>query len=237
MGVMAALLTTLLLLMPAPVAEKVPKLKELLTAEKTDEALTLLKEIGALKGDDAEAKALVKLIRARRPKKPPEVLEASFVALQGIGSKKVTKGLLQLLDHNMAKDDPAVRIGICRALQGSADKAAIKDLIKLVRSDREDTVKAAAATALGAYRYAPEATRKDIFKVVMGILDSTWNLKNAVKPELKVARRRAQKRWAIIGGPFEKTLELLTNTRQPHPAEWRKWWNKNKRKKWGNAPQ
>ena len=71
----------------------------------------------------------------------------------------------------------------------------------------------------------------------MGILDSTWNLKNAVKPELKVARRRAQKRWAIIARPFEKTLELLTNTRQPHPAEWRKWWNKNKRKKWGYAPQ
>ena len=236
MGVMTALLTAFLLLMAAPAAEKVPKLKELLTEGKADAALTLLKEIGALKGNDAEAKALVKLIRARRPKKPPEVLEASFLALQGIGSKKVTKKLLLLLDHRMAKDDPAVRIGICRALEGSADKTATKDLTKLLR-DKEDTVAAAAASAIGAYRYAPEATRKDLFKVVMNILDSTWNLKNAVKPELKVQRRRAQKKWAIIAKPFEKTLELLSNTRQRHPAEWRKWWNKNKRKKWGNAPQ
>ncbi|MCZ6572569.1 MAG: hypothetical protein ACE10D_04990 [Planctomycetota bacterium] len=232
---MTALLTALLLLMPAPDAEKVPELKELLTQRNTDAALTLLKEIGALKGNDAEAKALLKLIRARKPKKPPEVLEASFMALQGIGSKKVTKHLLLLLDHRMAKD-PAVRIGICRALQGSVDKAASKDLTKLLR-DKEDTVAAAAASAIGAYRYAPEATRKDLFKVVMNILDSTWNVKNSVKPDLKVERRRAQKKWAIIAKPFEKTLELLSNTRQRHPAEWRKWWNKNKRKKWGNAPQ
>ena len=124
MGEMSLLLT-FLLLAPDPVAVKVPELQLLLKGKKpkTDEALTLLKQIGQLKGNDTEAKALVKLIRSSRVKKPPEIMEASFLALKGIGSRKVTKSMLALLNVKKLKKDSVVRVGICRALEGSADPA------------------------------------------------------------------------------------------------------------------
>ncbi|MHC4493825.1 MAG: hypothetical protein ACYTDU_19680, partial [Planctomycetota bacterium] len=97
-----AILLTLLLLAPDAPATKVPELIEILKdLEQTPQALQLLREIGGMKGNHAEATALVKMIRtprlnAKLLKKKPEVLEASFRALGGIGSRKVTKRLLAL---------------------------------------------------------------------------------------------------------------------------------------------
>ena len=161
MGAMATLLT-LLLLAPDPVATKVPEVIQHLKAKppQTTQALNLLKEIGTLKKNHVEAKALVKMIRTRKVKKPPEVIEASFLALKGIGSRKVTRSLLAILDHSVLKKDSAVRIGVCRALEGSVDPSAADTLINLMR-DKDDHVIAAAAAAAGAYRYEKEAIRKD----------------------------------------------------------------------------
>ncbi|MFQ5844653.1 MAG: HEAT repeat domain-containing protein [Planctomycetota bacterium] len=231
-----SLLLCLLLLAADPPAQKVPQLVERLEAGDQPGALALLKEIGGLKGDHAEAKALVKLIRSRRPRKSPEVLEACFMALRGIGSRKVTRDLLRLLDHRPLKGDPRVRIGVCRAIEGSADPAAVKELVKLMR-DNEDPVVAAAARAAGAYRYAREPVRKELFKTILDIYEATWNLKNSVKPELKIQKARAEKKWAVVAKPMRKSLELLSNTTQRYPPAWRHWWNKNKKRKWGPAPE
>jgi HEAT repeat protein len=238
MEVMAILLTLLLLAPDAP-ATKVPELIEILRdLDRAPEALKLLREIAALKGNHAEAIALVKMIRtpklnSKLLRKRPEVIEASFRALGGIGSRKVTPHLLALLQHSTLKKEDVIRIGVCRALQGSADPKAAEAIIKLMR-DKSDHVIAAAAEAAGAYRYASELVRKELFKTILGIYESTWNLKNSVDPEKKVKRRRAEDKWEIIEKPMEKSLQLLSNVTQNDPPAWRRFWNKNKKKRWGD---
>jgi HEAT repeat protein len=196
-------------------------------------AMALLKEIGTLKGNDPEALALVKLVREQEVLKQPEVLEECFLALKGIGSRKATPGLLKLLDHSTLKDVEAIRVGACRAFQGSADPDAAEALLDLLH-DREDRVIAAAGEAIGAYRYAKEPVRKDLFKSVLDVYESTWNMKNTVKPELKTEKRRAERKWEIIEGVMERSLQLLSNQTQPDPPSWRRWWNKNKKDRWAD---
>ncbi|HEY7727811.1 MAG TPA: HEAT repeat domain-containing protein, partial [Candidatus Eisenbacteria bacterium] len=124
-----------------------------------------------------------------------------------------------------------IRVGVCRALQGSADPAATDALIDLLR-DGEDRVMAAAAEAAGAYRYAKEPIRKDLFKTILDIYEATWNVKNSVSPDHKHNKRRAERRWEVIEGAMESSLQLLSNVTQPDPPSWRRWWNKNKRDRW-----
>jgi hypothetical protein len=196
-------------------------------------AVSILKEIGTLKGNDAEALAVAKLVRDSKVQKEPAVLEECFLALKGIGSRKVTPALLKLLDHSTLKEVEAVRIGVCRAFEGSKDPdgaEAIRDMFH----DREDRVIAAAAEAAGAYRHAKESIRKDLFKGILDVYESTWNLKNSVKPELKTEKRRAERKWEVIEAAAERSLQLLSNETQPDPPSWRRWWNKNKKDRWAD---
>jgi hypothetical protein len=222
----------LLLLLAAPATNKVPEVEQYLKAGDKKQALTLLKEIGTHKKNHEEAKSLVKLIRNPKYRQDNELLEASFLALKGIGSRKATRGLLGLLRHSVLKKIVTVRIGVCRALGGSADPAAAETLIDMMR-DRWDKVVAAAGEAAGSYRYAKESIRKELFKTVLGIYEST-NLKNSVNPELKKERARAERKWEVIEKPMERSLQLLSNVTQNDPPAWRRWWNKNKHKKWAD---
>ena len=228
-----ALFLTLLLLADAPEAVKAAELVGHLKAKNKEQALLVLREMAKLDKNHAEAEALVKVIRDRRLEKPPEVMEACFVALKGIGSRKVTRSVLALLDHSRLKKEEVVRIGVCRALEGSADPKGVESIIDLLR-DKEDRVIAAAAEAAGAYRYSKESIRKELFERVMGLYVSTWNLKNTVDPNLKKEQRRAELKWEIIEKPMERTLQLLSNVTQNSPPEWRRWWNKNKNKRWAD---
>ena len=75
------------LLGPGPEAVKVPEVARLLEAGNVVAAQELLKEIGTLEKNHVEAEALVRLIRDPKLdlEKRPEVLEACFLALRGIG--------------------------------------------------------------------------------------------------------------------------------------------------------
>jgi len=227
-----AFLLTLLLLAPAG-GEKTAEVEAHLKAGEKDQAIALLKEMAKLEGNDDEAFALVKLVRNPKVEKPPEVLEEVFLTLKGIKSRKVTKKLEALLDHSTLKKDPAIRIGVCRAFEGSADPAAADTLIDLMR-DNDDRVVAAAAEAAGAYRYAKQSVRKDLFKTILDIYTSTWNLKNSVKQELKTEKRRAERKWEVVEKPMEKGLALLSNVTEQSPPDWRRWWNKNKNEDWAD---
>jgi HEAT repeat protein len=227
-----ALFLLLLLLAPEETT-RADEVKTALDQGDKPKAIALLKEIGTLKGNDTEAQALVKLVREPLAYKDNEVLEECFLALKGIASRKVTPALLKLLDHSTLKDIDGVRIGVCRALQGSHDPAGVEALIDLLH-DREDRVIAASAEAAGAYRYEKESIRKDLFKAILDVYESNWNLKNSVKPELKVEKRRAEKRWEIIEAAMERSLQLLSNETQPDPPSWRRWWNKNKKDRWAD---
>ncbi len=231
MGDMALLLLLLLALAADPEAVEVEKLVALLNEKKTDDALVLLKEIEGMKGNHAEAKALVRMIRTRDVPKPPEVMEASFLALKGIGSREATRDLLRLLENSDLRKDAAIRIGVCRALEGSADPAGVEALTDLMR-DKEDRVIAAAADAAAAHRHSPEAIRKELFKEVLEVYVPTWNLKNAVDPDLKVEKARAERKWEIVATSMERALQLLSNVNQQDPPAWQRWWNKNKKKRW-----
>jgi hypothetical protein len=227
-----ALLILLLVLAPEETT-RADGVAEALAAGDKPKAIAILKEIGTLKGNDAEALAVARLVREPRVVKEPEVLEECFLALKGIGSRKVTPALLRLLDHSTLKEIEAVRIGVCRAFQGSADPAGAEALLDLFH-DREDRVIAAAAEAAGAYRYAKEPLRKELFKGILDIYESCWNLKNSVKPELKTEKRRAERRWEVVEAAMEKSLQLLSNETQPDPPSWRRWWNKNKKDRWAD---
>jgi len=226
------ILLTLLLLAPSGSAKKVPELEKHLENGRKKEAVVLLKEIGALKRNHAEAEALVRLILKRKLREP-ELLEAGFLALKGIGSKEVTRELLWLLDNSPLRKQEIARIGVCRALEGAVDTRppavdAITDLLR----DKSDKVIAAAAEACGAYRHAKEPIRKELFEDVLGIYVGTWNMKNTVDPDLKKEKRRAEQKWEIIEKPMERTLQLLSNVTQEDPPAWRRFWNKNKYKRW-----
>lgn len=223
-----------LLLLAAPTApNRVPEVVQHLKSGEKSRAIAILKEIGTHEGNHDEAKALVDFVRTSKLARPPEITEASFLALKGIKSRKVTKRVLALLDHSVHKKNPAIRIGVCRALEGSVDPLGVEPLIKLMR-DKEDRVIAAAAQAAGSYRYAKESVRKDLFKTILGIYESAWNLKHSVDPDRKVERARAERKWEVVEKPMEKSLQLLSNTSQSDPPAWRRWWNKNKRTRWAN---
>lgn len=228
---MAPLLMLLILAAEGPT--RADEVEAALAAGDKPKAIALLKEIGTLKGNDAEALGVVRLVREPEVTKQPEVLEECFLALKGIGSRKVTPALLRLLDHSTLKEIEAVRTGVCRAFQGSADPEGAEALLDLLH-DREDRVIAAAAEAAGAYRYAKEPLRKELFKGILEVYEGTWNLKNSVKPELKVEKRRAERRWEVVEGAMEKSLQLLSNVTEPDPPSWRRWWNKNKKDRWAD---
>ncbi len=235
---MAILLSLLLLAPPAakPKAELTPQVIVALKGGEKDRALAILKEIAKLKENHAEAVALIKMVRTSRPKKPDDVLEATFLALKGIASKKVTPKLRALVKDKPYKKSRVIRVGVCRAFSGSADPRAVDDLIKLLR-DPDDHVIAAAAEAAGAYRYAKDQQRKELFKTIMGAYVTTWNLKNSVDPARKKERSRAEKKWEIAEEPMEKAMQLLSNVTQNSPPEWRRWWNKNKAKRWAELDE
>lgn len=221
----------LALLLAAPPANRVPELLEFLQAGETPKALALLKEIGTHEKNHDEAKDLVRMIRYRKVETPPEVVDATFRALEGIGSRKVTRDLIALLKHSKLKKESRIRIGVCRALGGSADPYAVDTLIDRMR-DKDDEVIAAAVEAAGAYRYAKESVRKDLFQTIVDMYVSMWNLKNSVNPDHVVEKTRAERKWEITAASMEKSLQLLSNVTQNDPPEWRRWWNKNKNKRW-----
>lgn len=229
-----ALLTLLLVGAPDAATEPLtPKFVAHLKADEKDKALAVLREIRKKKGDHDEAKALVKAIRSSRPEKSPEVMEAAFLALQGIGSKKITRSLIALLDWKRLRKRKEVRIGICRALEGSADPRAVDDLIDFMR-DVDNEVIAAAGQAAGAYRYSKESVRKELFEKVMNIYVATWNQKTSIDPDEKVEQGDAEEKWEFIEQPFEKSMQLLSNVTQNSPPDWRRWWNKHKNKRWAD---
>jgi HEAT repeat protein len=229
------LVATLLLLLAAPeppaTKNRVPEVAALLKEEKFSDALKLLREIGTHKDNHVEAADLIKLIKAPRPKRPPEIDDASFLALKGIGSRKVTQKLIALFKHSRLKKDPAMRKGICIALGGAADPKAVDALVARMR-DPDNHVIGAAIEAAGNYRYSKESVRKELFKTVIGVYVPTWNMKESINPDHKQNRQRAERKWEVIAKPAERALQLLSNTTQEDPPAWRRWWNKKKKVRW-----
>lgn len=232
---MLVAITLLLLAAPAvkdpPTKTEIQKVADLLKKDEPGKAIKLLREIGKHKDNHAEAIELVKLIKASKPKKAPEVYEASFQALKGIGSRKVTSALIALFKHPRLKKEPMIRAGICTALGGSADPKAVKSLTERMR-DSDDRVIAAAVAAAGPYRYAKTSIRKELFKSVISAYVPTWNQKESINPDQRKERERAERRWQVIAKSCEQSLQLLSDTTREDPPAWRNWWNKNKKKKW-----
>lgn len=226
-----ALLAALALLAADPVLVTSADVGRRLEARDVPGALEVLRQLGTLKGNDTEAKGILAILRDSSPPKPPEVIEAGFLALQGIGSRAITRDLLVLLKTSPWKKEAAFRLGICRALEGSADPAGVEEILDLLK-DTDDRVAAAAAEAAAVHRHAKESVRKELFEQVLNVYESTWNMKNSVDPAQKVEQRRAEKKFEVIEKPMEKALQLLSNITQNDPPSWRRWWNKNKNKPW-----
>jgi hypothetical protein len=69
--------------------------------------------------------------------------------------------------------------------------------------------------------------RKDVFEDILKALDSA---KSAMDSD--VTDPIARERYDIVSAPMMTSLGRLAGARVDSPEEWRRWWNKNKKKDW-----
>ena len=90
-----------------------------------------------------------------------------------------------------------------------------------------------AADALSGYGAVPIKTRKIAVRRLVDLYETTWNLKESVRPEDKILRKVATGRYKIYGKALRYSLQALTGQHITRPHDWRRWWNHNKKKpKW-----
>ena len=109
-----------------------------------------------------------------------------------------------------------------------ADDACLEPLTTLVLSENAQVV-AAAADALAGFKASPHAKRVEPVKRMLEVFESTWNLKESMRPEDNVPRKQARDDWEVYGGSLRKSLQSLTG--QPNltrPRQFRDWWNDHK---------
>jgi hypothetical protein len=109
-----------------------------------------------------------------------------------------------------------------------ADDACLEPLTQLVLSENAPVV-AAAADALAGFKSSPHAKRVEPVKRMLEVFESTWNLKESMRPEDNVPRKQARDDWEVYGVALRKALQALTG--QPNltrPRQFRDWWNDHK---------
>ncbi|MDE0915002.1 MAG: hypothetical protein OSB57_07460, partial [Planctomycetota bacterium] len=102
----------------------------------------------------------------------------------------------------------------------------VKTLTDLI-TDRSSTVQGAAAEALGNFVHLKSKDRKEIFEEILKTLTSVRNSVDS-DPLDTISRQR----YDAIAAPMITTLQDLSGHDERKPSEWRRWWNKNKKKDW-----
>jgi hypothetical protein len=198
-------------------------------SKKTDELLKSLEALAALRGQEAGHAALEAL-----PCTNVEVRDAAFEIVEREHHKKLVKPLAALLEDKDFRRDVDARRRIAHALAVMADPSAIEPLATLVRFHEDAEVVAEAADALASYGAAKVDMKRIAVRRLVDVYETTYNLKESIRPEDKVLRKVAIKRYKVYAKSVRHALQSLTGVQLTRPHEWREWWNDNKKKrKWG----
>jgi HEAT repeat protein len=153
---------------------------------------------------------------------------ASATALGAMGPESV-KVLIGWIDNKTHRADMQLQRALILALGKTKDPSATKPLVDLLPHNQA-SMQSAAAEALGAYADAKQEVRKEIFESVLKVLTA---LKNAVDTDANDIISR--ERYDAISAAMITTLQRLARHEERDPAEWQRWWNKNKKENW-DAP-
>jgi hypothetical protein len=186
----------------------------------------VLKAIQSLEalGGAAAAKAVLEAVAMDEP----EVRDRAFALVEKERPKELVKPLAALPDDRRFKRDFDLHRRVAHALAVIADVSAIEPLTGLLFAD-DSTVIAAAADALGTFASAPHRHRVDPVKRMIDLYEGTWNLKESIRPEDRVAAKHAADRWEVFGKSLRAALQALTRQTMTRPREWRDWWNDHKK--------
>lgn len=160
------------------------------------------------------------------PGKPDDRLYfAAATALGRMGPESV-KPLTGLLGNKSHRGNIHLQVQIARSLGNTRDPKAIKPLLDLLNS-KDMELQAAGSEALGDFEEIELDQRKEIFKE---LLDTMMSQK--AKKDLDPNDLEAMERWNAISGPIIASLQRLSGHDERDPAEWERWWNKNKKEDW-----
>lgn len=199
--------------------------------KKQAELMKHLEALAALGGTEAGRAAMGAL-----PHPAEEVRDAAFAIVEREHDKSFLKPLVQMLEDKRYRRDTDAKRRIAHALAVVAEPGAIEPLSDLIRFDEDPEVVAEAADALASFASAKVPQRKPAVKRMVDLYESTWNLKESVRQDHKdkVLKKEAMDRYKVYGKPLRHALQSLTGVQLTRPAEWRRWWNSNKKRtKWG----
>ena len=199
--------------------------------KKTPELLEALDALEVLGGTEAGRAAMGAI-----PHPDPKVRDKAFALIEREHDASFVKPLVQVLEDKDMRRDADAKRRIAHALSVIADPKAIEPLSDLIRFDEDPEVVAEAADALTTFASVKVAERKPAVKRLVDLYESTWNLKESVRQghKDKVMKKEAQERYEVYGKPLRHALQALTGVQLTRPAEWRRWWNDNKKRgKWG----
>ena len=199
--------------------------------KKQAELLKHLEALQALGGVEAGRAAMGAI-----PHPAPEVRDAAFDLIEREHDKSYVKPLVAMLEDKRYRRDADAKRRVAHALSVVAEPSAIEPLSDLIRFDEDPEVVAEAADALASFASAKVAQRKPAVKRLVDLYESTWNLKESVRQDHKdkILRSEAADRYKVYGKPLRHALQALTGVQLTRPAEWRRWWNSNKKRpKWG----
>ncbi len=199
--------------------------------KKTPDLLEKLEALAVHKGHEAGLAALEAL-----PCKNEEVRDAAFDIIEREHHKKLVKPLAAVLEDKPYRRDYDARRRVAHALAVMADPSAIEPLASLIRFDEDAEVVAEAADALSGYGSAKIDKRREPVKRLVDLYETTYNYKESIRPEDKVLRQLATKRYKVYAKSVRHALQSLTGVQLTRPHDWRRWWNTNKKKKkWGRS--
>ena len=178
----------------------------------------------------AIAKGLSKCFESRRLEKQGEPLDnklylAAAVALGRMGPES-TPVLIAWIGQKDLRKDLKLQHELILSLGKTKDKAAIKTLL-LTLENKDAPLVSAGAEAIGEFSAADLETRKQLFEALLKQLMSAKGAMDS-DPNNSTARER----YDVIAAPIITSLSKLSKHDERDPAEWQRWWNKNKKGDW-----
>jgi HEAT repeat protein len=187
------------------------------------DVLRAFDSLSTLGGADAARAALEAL-----PIEDPEVRDRAFAIVEKERPKELVKTLAALPDDRRHKRDFDVHRRVAHALAVIADVSGIEPLTGMLLSEDPQVV-ASAADALATFASAPHRHRVEPVKRMIDLYEGTWNVKESIRPEDRVAAKHAAARWEAFGKSLRAALQALARQTITRPAEWRRWWNDHKK--------
>ncbi len=155
---------------------------------------------------------------------------AAAVCLGEMGTEAAPV-LVKYIGHKRHKKNLSLQRALILSLGKVKDPKSIKTLLDLLKN-KDNVVIAAAAEALGEYKGAPQKIRKEAFNELLKLLTTIKALKDGDMNDIA-----SRDKYDVIAAPITTSLQLLSGHDARKPEDWQRWWNKNKKKDWGEEEE